>query len=300
MAEKGASQVVRLNNASTVDDRTVLGATDVFPEEGLITLSFDSFHDGAISMTGPMSLSAGIDSISSHLNQARKVSLAPYIATNIWHHFDWVVNQSGAAVVYTVDGITHSVANGSADLWQDGSLVVDNGIDKPGNGNVLTDTTKVDSFGWTVNKADAADWYMDNVEVRNYAYAEYTAQTPLEDWMAIYGLSDPMADPDSDGLNTLSEFAMGGNPTNGADIGYESILDNRSDPMVFVYPRRLNAGLVYWLETSTNLVSNVWTNGGYTELPATGMLDPEFESVTNEVPVILPQTFIRLMIDPVP
>ena len=67
--------------------------------------------------------------------------------------------------------------------------------------------------------------------------------------------------------------------------------------MIFVYPRRIDSGLAYWLETSTNLVSNSWTNSGYAELPMNGTIDADFEAVTNTVPATDSQTFIRLRVE---
>ena len=69
-----------------------------------------------------------------------------------------------------VDGRSHSIAIGSADLWCDGILVVDNGNDKPVKDYQHGDATLIDSFGWTVNKAESADWRIDNVVVRDSPY----------------------------------------------------------------------------------------------------------------------------------
>jgi len=175
--------------------------------------------------------------------------------------------------------------------------VVDNGTDKPGNGNVLTDTTLVDSFGFTVNKADAADWRIDDVVVRNYAYAWAPTATPFEAWSLLYGVSGSTNDPDGDGLDNLREFGLGGDPTNGLHTGHAIAYGKAGGGMGYVYPRRKDSGLAYWLETSTNLISNVWTNNGYTELPMVGAIDPDFEAVTNQIPTAMDETFIRLRIE---
>ncbi len=49
--------------------------------------------------------------------------------------------------------------------------------------------------------------------------------------------------------------------------------------------------------SSTNLVSNVWTNSDYIELPEPGIIDVDFESVTNAVPILGDQGFIRLRME---
>ncbi|MCH2670298.1 MAG: DUF5011 domain-containing protein, partial [Gammaproteobacteria bacterium] len=164
------NKAVRLYNASTKKDRTVLGAADIFDGQDVITLSFDSFNDNATQIVGNLGVSVGVGNVASHLNQVRKVSLRPHIKADIWHHFDWIVNQSGAIVEYMVDGRSHSIAIGSADLWCDGILVVDNGTDKPVKDYQHGDATLIDSFGWTVNKAESADWRIDNVVVRDSPY----------------------------------------------------------------------------------------------------------------------------------
>ncbi|MEO5912827.1 MAG: autotransporter-associated beta strand repeat-containing protein [Luteolibacter sp.] len=53
---------------------------------------------------------------------------------------------------------------------------------------------------------------------------------PYETWINTYfsGVTDPAivgkgADPDGDGTNNLAEFALNGNPNNGADNGYKSL-----------------------------------------------------------------------------
>ena len=50
-------------------------------------------------------------------------------------------------------------------------------------------------------------------------------------------------------------------------------------------------------ETSTHRMSGSWTDSGYTELPGTGTIDADFESVTNEISTVNDQTFIRLRIE---
>lgn len=292
--DMAGDNVVRLDNTTT-NDRTVFGAVDAFAEQGIVTLSFDSYHDGATPIVGPMTLAAGVDSLASHLNQVRKVGLASLVSMDVWHHFDWIVNQSGLPVSYSVNGTGYVVAPGSADLWRDGELVVDNGVDKADN--AWTDTTQVDSFGWTVNKADMADWRIDNVVVRDSAYVFFPSGTPFEAWAETYGVSEATNDPDGDGLVNLGEYGLGGDPTNSGDTGYVPTGKIEGEWVLYVYPRRKNSGLDYRLETSTNLVSGTWTNSGYTELPTVGTIDPDFESITNQIPTELDETFIRLRIE---
>jgi hypothetical protein len=66
-----------------------------------------------------------------------------------------------------------------------------------------------------------------------------------------------------------------------------------------VYHRRLDAtarNLTYEVQSSTNLVSNSWTN--HTEEAGFTTLNADFESVTNRVPIDeKPQQFLRIKID---
>jgi hypothetical protein len=63
----------------------------------------------------------------------------------------------------------------------------------------------------------------------------------------------------------------------------------------YVYPRRKDAALVYWLETSTNLTS--WANSRYVENPVAGVIDGAFEAVTNRIMNGGSQFFIRLRVE---
>ena len=138
--------------------------------------------------------------------------------------------------------------------WQQAApicgAVVDNGTSVPGD-TEQTDTTLMDSFGWTVNKANTADWRIDNVAVRNGAYV--FVASPFDEWMVLYGVSGGTNDPDGDGLDNLHEFGFGGNPTNGASTGHATSSRINGVSFEYVYPRRKNSGLNYWLETSTKI-----------------------------------------------
>jgi len=88
----------------------------------------------------------------------------------------------------------------------------------------------------------------------------------------------------------LFEYAVGDIPVFEAD----------EDNFIYIYDRRRDAdarGLSYQLELSDNLVSNVWSNSGYTET-GTNTIDAAFEAVTNSIPTASkPNQFIRLNID---
>ena len=125
---------------------------------------------------------------------------------------------------------------------------------------------------------------------------------PFAIWAHGYNLQGVLgemtANPDNDQLDNLAEFALGGNPTNSGDEAILPILKRDGD-WNFVYRRRLdavNSGLEYSVETSTNLVSNIWTTNGIIET-TTGNINDEFESVTNTLSIDgLSEQFFRLRI----
>ena len=109
---------------------------------------------------------------------------------------------------------------------------------------------------------------MDAVPTNSYLeWVSGTVSNAL-DW----GVND---DPDGNGLDNLSDYAIGEVPTFGID----------GDVFRYIYNRRLDAaarGLSYELQLSDNLVSNVWNSSGY--IPSAPIaIDAEFEAVTNSI-----------------
>jgi sialate O-acetylesterase len=109
---------------------------------------------------------------------------------------------------------------------------------------------------------------------------------PYTAWADSYQLAqDQDGDDDGDGVSNFIEYALRGNPTNTASAGHiEYGIAPNAAGFDFVYARRTTAGngLTYHLELCTNLVSGVWTNSGYTALPA-ATLDADFEIITNRI-----------------
>jgi len=116
---------------------------------------------------------------------------------------------------------------------------------------------------------------------------------PFESWSNEYGLTGSdtnyTAHTDTDGMNQLVEYGLGGNPTNDdADAVLpitEMVEDGGTNWMEYIYRRRTDAasrGLDYWLELNTNLVAGSWTSNGYVEVNA-GPLEGGFEAVTNRI-----------------
>jgi arylsulfatase A-like enzyme len=149
---------------------------------------------------------------------------------------------------------------------------------------------------------DDGTLYSDGSALRNDVYlvddvaltSDAVAESQFDQWQINYGVFGALLDPDVDKLKNLGEFAFGGDPTDGADLGYRPSVSRGADHLLCVYPRRKNSGVTYWLETSTNLASPTWVAGDYTELPTPGVLNADFEAVTNELPMTDNQLYIRV------
>ena len=117
------------------------------------------------------------------------------------------------------------------------------------------------------------------------------------DWVTTYNLTHSdgyMENYDSDSLNNLSEYALGGNPTNGlveAGVMPTSgvVADGATNYLEYVYNRRADAesrNLTYEVQNTDDLVLGVWTNEVQeiaTSDVFTNALGNEFESVTNRI-----------------
>jgi hypothetical protein len=126
--------------------------------------------------------------------------------------------------------------------------------------------------------------------------------SPYEVWAADYhlGATDPLDDSDSDGLDNLTEYALGGNPTNAAEVGIAPTAEIRAAAALeYVYRRRTDVaerGLDYILETTTNLVAGGWSTNGIVPLGAS-VADGGLQHVTNQIPTApWPAQFVRLRI----
>ena len=81
----------------------------------------------------------------------------------------------------------------------------------------------------------------------------------LPDWWELQYFghltgADPNADPDHDGMNTLSEWIAGTNPTNAASVLRLRLVSATNDNNIVVSWPSV-AGKYYWLERSTNLLT---------------------------------------------
>ena len=96
-----------------------------------------------------------------------------------------------------------------------------------------------------------------------------------------------LKNPDNDDLVNLLEYAFGGDPKNGADVGIHPALNLTPDGTPsYVFRRRIDhaaRGLVYTVQSATNMVNGAaWTTNGCVET-GRAPIDAEFERVTNRL-----------------
>jgi hypothetical protein len=248
----------------------------------------------------------GSTSLTSTLAMFDKLTLYGSVGSNIVPIADarsvWVNQKDSVAItLYGLD--------------PEGSNVTYNVVSNPTHGALsgsvpdLTYTPNLDYYGSDAFAYTVNDGALDSAE----ATVSITVVSALVNgvpfsWLESYELelteAATLADTDGDKLSNLAEYALGGVPTNAASTGYpisaNLLMDSGTNWVEYVYPRRIGTlgSLDYYLETSSNLLSNDWARGAYLELPNAGALSAEFESVTNRLETTgKTNEFIRLRID---
>jgi hypothetical protein len=123
--------------------------------------------------------------------------------------------------------------------------------------------------------------------------------TFAEYWMDSWDvdLGSLTNDFDGDLLSNLGEYALGGNPTNGLDVGMQPTLGWVDGGLQYVHVRRNDdSSLIYTVETTTNLATGVWTNSAYT-VADTNLNCGAYDEIVNDVSSAEDQLFLRLKID---
>ena len=124
--------------------------------------------------------------------------------------------------------------------------------------------------------------------------------TRLDLWAADYGITDLLDDADGDGLDNLSEFALGGNPTNALDQGHAPASWSAGSSLNYVYPMRSEqySGVSYQLETTDDLIYGDWAETDLELGTATDGYAAGFDAVTNQMDTsVKNEQFIRLIIE---
>ncbi|MDZ8118441.1 hypothetical protein [Pontiella agarivorans] len=98
--------------------------------------------------------------------------------------------------------------------------------------------------------------------------------------------SGPNDDYDSDGLNNLYEFALGGHPANGTiDPAMLPTMTLAGDSVAYTNMMLTagDAGISYWVEQCDDLITGTWTNAGWSSVSTNLTADPDFNAMMHEV-----------------
>ncbi|MDZ8119065.1 hypothetical protein [Pontiella agarivorans] len=132
-----------------------------------------------------------------------------------------------------------------------------------------------------------------------------TYETWLELFPTLGAATNKTDNPDGDALNNLYEYALNGNPTDAADIGYiptSQLVEDGGSWLQYVYAKRADAdtrGLNYYLETDTDLmIAPGWTNAFYDVIGTNTEFAVGFNAITNRISTdTKSQQFIQLQIE---
>ncbi|VGO12008.1 hypothetical protein PDESU_00556 [Pontiella desulfatans] len=183
-------------------------------------------------------------------------------------------------LIYTASGLP---VTGSTGNFNDIDIMLTNISD-----NVLADGQNLRFLlvgsGAVSNDANI---YLDNTAFFGEPISHY------EGWAYTYGdIGSDTDDPDGDDLNNFGEYAFGGNPTNGNNVGYlpyaaGQATDGMTNYIEYVYTKRVTDGssVNYKIEQRFDLSLGDWTNSTDAIEMGTGIVvSNQFESVTNWIP----------------
>jgi hypothetical protein len=132
-----------------------------------------------------------------------------------------------------------------------------------------------------------ANMFLDNTAFWGEPISHY------EGWAYTYGdIGTETDDPDGDDLNNFGEYAFGGNPTNGNNVGYlpsaGAVLESGTTNYIeYIYTKRITDGssVNYTIEQRDDLILGDWTNStDYIEVGTGIVTSNQFLSVTNWIP----------------
>jgi hypothetical protein len=229
---------------------------------------------GSIGSVGTVSMYMRNSTTNADLRVALKID-------DNWYVAEQQFNSSGAGVwTYAALGI-HNISWESLSFTPGSSLALGGATSLPASGTIT-------AIGVYDDVADGA--------VRFAYFRIDGASNPYTAWAELFGLAGGETDDDDgDGQSNLSEYGLGGNPTNALVTGTLTFKP-AGNAMELIHAQRTDdPGLLYLLETTDDLVSGTWTNTGFA-VSGTHVTGGTFDVVTNTVPTTNDQLFVRLSI----
>jgi hypothetical protein len=210
--------------------------------------------------------------------------------TSDWHHYTMIFNANTMTKKIVIDGNVAGAVEGSSSYFAGGGAN-DFFIGRHYTGNY---------FDGLLDEV----WVFDDVISDNQIISLYNSNvisTPFSEWADSFLPTDIGSltnDYDNDSINNLREYALNGDPVDPEDGGVNPILSNIGGQLVYIHLQRNDdPGLVYSVETTTNLVSGDWMRAGDTARGTNVMGGGTFfNEVTNNIPADTDQQFIRLKI----
>jgi hypothetical protein len=287
--------------------------TDGFLESSKTDRFFGIYRGG---LTAPRTLTyqfdiAGFQNLLLSMDWAASGDVPDPIIT-VSNSIDGVVSASSMVIGTFTSGWVETMEDGRSVTNNRRATVTISGIDAlpltdvfknyqmeiSGTGSVLTLTLRMGS------SVSGPAYGLDNVKL----YGTPTA-IGYYGWIDTCGLSVsnslPTGDPDGDGRNNFAEYAFGGNPAN-PDPGHVPTGALRSIDQTnffeYVYARRRTPhnGLVYTVESCSNLLSKDWATARITGLPVVEPINEEFEAVAVRIPMVEGAAFIRSRVESAP
>ncbi|VGO22887.1 hypothetical protein [Pontiella sulfatireligans] len=231
---------------------------------------------------------------------------------------DWSDTDAGSSTLNLNSGLLQIEGSFSAALRMDDDAVmnIDQGVLRWRGDRIADFTTLVTNnyVNWSNGQTNmlTEDWEQSWTNGNSILFADFndvsngyttvwaTRTSGYAAWSNQYGLVfGPDGDDDNDQFSNFVEYGLGGDPTNPAHQGHRPTFEKGSDGFNYVHAVRSdpNSGLLYYLELTDNLVSNVWKNEGYTVI-GTNIVDGDFNFVSNRIFTAgTTNQFIRLIIE---
>jgi hypothetical protein len=195
--------------------------------------------------------------------------------------------------------------NDTIEYFIDGSSMKTTNVFNEAGFDQITFTTDA---AWSSNNIVV----IDAMGLSKYVEPAVTNDTPTslwEGWIATYpgvgANSNRLDNGDSDPFDNLTEYAWGGDPSDGNDKGYvpaqSQVSDGGTNYLQYVYFERTDAaerGLDSILSVGTDLVFTNWADGSSYEVGSGASGIAGFNAVTNRIPTDAEvKQFIRLQIE---